>query len=267
MGSDRGTKTWKCGDGTCLRTVGIFASVSLFFFLIFYSKHTPSGVAVPALALYGDGVPSPPLLLPVNVSWPELATSLSPDIAYPMYQSLLGIIKNWNPDEADPPEHFTETLQHFNYSCPQQRETARKFLEAELPFKMYGVPEFDAVSEKWTDEYLATNFNYMGKDRVEKAETNHFMFWNPRSRNIQDYKPPTEHIKMSFGEFVQLAHRADNEKMSSEKEHFYFTTGVKAQDDSTFIGKDLSLFSTRQNNFFIRDVKQNKGIQCRFGMR
>jgi len=36
---------------------------------------------------------------------------------------------------------------------------------------------------------------------------------------------------------------------------------------STFVGKDLALFSSMENNFFVFKVAKNKGIQCRFGMR
>lgn len=45
---------------------------------------------------------------------------------------------------------------------------------------------------------------------------------------------------------------------------YYYVSGER---DSTFIARDLKLFSTTQNNFFITNVKANKGIQCRFGMR
>lgn len=36
---------------------------------------------------------------------------------------------------------------------------------------------------------------------------------------------------------------------------------------TTFVGKDLELFSEMENNFFVFNVEKNKGIQCRFGMR
>jgi hypothetical protein len=34
----------------------------------------------------------------------------------------------------------------------------------------------------------------------------------------------------------------------------------------TFVSRDLPVFSTKTNNFFITDVDANKGIQCRFGI-
>jgi hypothetical protein len=36
---------------------------------------------------------------------------------------------------------------------------------------------------------------------------------------------------------------------------------------SKIIEVDLPLFATKEDNFFISNVRANKGIQCRFGMR
>lgn len=34
----------------------------------------------------------------------------------------------------------------------------------------------------------------------------------------------------------------------------------------TYIARDLPVFSTKTDNFFVSNVKANKGIQCRFGI-
>jgi hypothetical protein len=68
-------------------------------------------------------------------------------------------------------------------------------------------------------------------------------------------------------QFIDIAHKADTDKLSSEAPHHYLTCGVEKGDRQSFIGKDLSLFSTNTDNFFVRNVRLNKGIQCRFGMR
>ena len=39
---------------------------------------------------------------------------------------------------------------------------ARKFRDAELPFKLYGIPEVSAATKKWTDEYVAEQFDGRG---------------------------------------------------------------------------------------------------------
>lgn len=267
MGSDSTNKPRR--TGRVISAIAFTGSFGLLFYLL-ASTHSersvperpydaPSTLRGSSIASAGTNA----LMESVSITWPERVTAYTP--AAVQHGSLLDIIQRWNPDIMEPPLVFTETLQHFNYSCPVERAVAAQFLEAEMPFKVYDVPEFDDVSARWTDDYLIRNIKNAG--RVERAETNHFMFWNGRSRGIRDFNPPTEVVEMRFPEFLRRAHAADKKNLSSEAEHFYFTMGVSKQDKRTFIGQDLSLFSTKQNNFFIRDVTKNKGIQCRFGMR
>lgn len=96
-------------------------------------------------------------------------------IDYPNYRKLYEIVNTWNPDEPEPPSNFKETIQHFNYSNPLERKMAAQYRDAEVPFKIYNVPEFDTVTQKWTDEYLQESFKTMDDFHVEKSETNHFM--------------------------------------------------------------------------------------------
>jgi hypothetical protein len=196
------------------------------------------------------------------IEWPDLVQDVPYN--YPKYDSLLNIVKNWNPDDPDPPTHFTETLQHFNYSCPKERSIARLFLEAEIPFKLYDVPEINNVVDKWTDEYLLEEMKSV-HPRVEKSTTNHFMFFHPVKSD--SFVPPQELVQMSFDEWLLLSKKADAEKLGKDSVHYYFTTGVERYDKATYIGKDLDIFSTRKENFFVRHPEKNKGIQCRFGMR
>jgi hypothetical protein len=69
---------------------------------------------------------------------------------------------------------------------------------------------------------------------------------------------------MSFKEWLTRAKNADINKLSNTSEHFYFHASERT---SRFVSQDLQLFSTKTNNFFVSNVKANKGIQCRFGMR
>jgi hypothetical protein len=210
--------------------------------------------------------PAPPPPLPdIHVEWPALLPA--PTSTYPQYQSLLTIVKNWSPDDPDLPPRFTETLMHFNYSDPVERSYAEKFRDAEVPFKVYGVPEFNAVAGLWTDDYLQKSL--VGKEQhVEKSDTNHFMYWTPRGKPDPEYEPPTEFITMSFEEWLKIAKSADTSKQRNDTVHYYFMTSAPPRDNKkSFISRDLSLFSTETNNFFITNVPANKGIQCRFGMR
>jgi len=92
------------------------------------------------------------------------------------------------------------------------------------------------------------------------------MYWNGR-RNDPEYVPPTEIIDEKFPAWRKKAQYADDMKISNASEHFYFMTNSNVGDTGTWIAKDLDIFSTDTENFFITNVEANKGIQCRFGMR
>src|SRR5690606_15213468 len=79
------------------------------------------------------------------------------------------------------------------------------------------------------------------------------------------YKPPTTVMKMNFREWLQLAKNADETKLESEADHYYFMVGTgPGQRTGHFVADDLPFFSTYEPNFFITNVAANKGIQCRY---
>ena len=190
---------------------------------------------------------------------------------YPIYTTLLDVVEGWNPDKPEPPTQFKETLAHFDYGNPDEMEIALALREAEVPFKVYNVPEFDEVSDKWTTDYLSKHFDEgHGHSSVEKSKNNHFMFWTQK-RNFkgrEDYTPPTSIVKMTFAKWLENAKAADRDKWPAEKEHFYFMYGTsRATRGTTFMSEDLEHFSSKKDNFFVFRPDLNKGIQCRFGMR
>ena len=197
------------------------------------------------------------------IEWPPLQ-KYSPS-NYPKYRPLLEILESWNPDIADQPDRFVETLQHFNYSDPHERRIAETYRDAEVPFKVYDVPEFEKARLKWTKSYLTDRLSGK-KCRVEKSKNNHFMYWTKRNsfKRSSEYVPPTDVIDMTFDQWSSVAERADVMRISNSSEHFYFMA-----DDhiAPFVREDLPLFSSSTPNFFIVNPDANKGIQCRFGMR
>ena len=105
-----------------------------------------------------------------------LEPTVSPD--YPPLESLLSLIKRWNPDDAgNAPTPFIERLQVFDYSDPEQRRISEIYRNAEVPFKIYNIPELDEVVKKWSDEYLLSRFGARTDAHVEQSEDNHFMYW------------------------------------------------------------------------------------------
>ncbi len=202
-----------------------------------------------------------------NIMWPTILSAVPTDNSYPVYDSLLNIVTNWGPDDPEIPATFKESLQHFNYSNPIERDIAFKFRDAEIPFKVYNVPEFEAAKLKWNDEYLSSQLRGRFSSHVEESTSNHFMFWKSKG-SIKGYKPPTSIVQMSFDEWVKKAHHADDTKLSSDSIHHYFMTNAPPRDNGrTFVSRDLPSFSSDESNFFLKSPKANKGIQCRFGMR
>ena len=190
--------------------------------------------------------------------------------SYPSYLDLHDVVTSWNPDNPDPPSLFRETLAHFNYSNLAERAMAEQYRNAELPFKVYDVPDFDAVSRKWDDSFLSREFRKLGSVHVERSDNNHFMYWTMKGgREPEGYIPPTEIIDdMDFDEWVKLAHKADATKVDNATEHFYLMASSSPGDRGrVFIARDLKLFSTPEANFFITRPHANKGIQCRLSMR
>lgn len=189
---------------------------------------------------------------------------------YPRYLKLADVVKGWNPDLPDPPRVFRETLQHFNYSNPAERAMAVEYRNAELPFKVYNVPDFDRTAARWTDAYLSDEFGKLGSVHVEKSVNNHFMYWSLKNgRDSTGYTPPTEILHgMTFDEWLQVALEADRSKMSNATEHLYLMSSSAPGDRGrSFIARDLKKFSTASANFFITNPNANKGIQCRLAMR
>jgi hypothetical protein len=165
----------------------------------------------------------------------------SPDGNYPVYNNLLNIIENWNPDNPEIPVDFVETLQHFNYSDPVERAYAEKFRNAELPFKVYDVPELNSVIHKWNDDYLSS---VMEKNlRVEKSKDNHFMYFkaSPRKK-FKDWAPPQEVLTLSFDNWLQRAKQADIEKLDHDAEHYYLTIGSTSRYDQTFFNSGFYFY-------------------------
>lgn len=230
----------------------------------------------------------PTLHFPPSVA--DVPEELPEGIAYPQYRPLLDILADWNPDIADPPSHFTETIQHFDFSNATERAMAATFRNAELPFKVYNVPEFEEVRQKWTDGYLIRQMGTNSKVHVEKSDTNHFMYWTGRnlrtrtkktsrdtrqpgtSNSVESWEAPTDILRdgeMMFPEWLKIAKNADKLKPPSvNSTHFYFMhSSLKGDQGDTFIARDLRVFSSGLKNFFIVRPDLNKGIQCRFGMR
>ncbi len=74
----------------------------------------------------------------------------------------------------------------------------------------------------------------------------------------------------------RFARGADDRELGPEAQHRYLMMGTpplsallrgSSVRRSHFVTKDLPCFTPGTENFFVTDIRKNKGIQCRFGMR
>jgi hypothetical protein len=186
----------------------------------------------------------------------------TPSENYPITYDMKRVLDNWNPDVTDiPPMHF-ESICRFDYQTEYGKAIA--YRDAEKPFVVYNVPEVDAVVAKWSDlDYLN---NLLGAENMHQAETsvdNHFMFWKKKKKKIKDWNPPTGKKQISFVDWLKVA-VVNNNITLDDREHLYLRVNGKHQGDAIF--NELPFFAPKKS-LFIVDPREQRGINCRFGMK
>jgi len=178
------------------------------------------------------------------------------------------ILGAWPQDDLDqPPSPFVETLIHFDYNDPKQREASIQFRNLELPFKIYNVPELQHANQKWTDEYVAENFDgrterqrksgrklqgLRGGDAskqqnevdwekmpppspsqgtAQESHNNFFAFFAPQQWSVADMgSPPTKDNDWPFAKWAKHARYADQVGLNASEPHYYWQSGVPASE-------------------------------------
>jgi len=211
-----------------------------------------------------------------------------PASEYPPLKPLKQLMEDWNQDE----DYFgtiREGLHHFDYNDPRQMEMAKKYRDAELPYKLVNVPELIEANKKWTDEYVSRHFQngmtsaqeWLGhgdmppaRGLAQESPNNYFAFFSPNRWDLNTMGlPPVRHSDWSFEKWSQHARYADAVRLQPDRPHFYWQSGIDAderhKDKSqwTFISRDLPSFSSPMSNDVVFNVEEQKGIQCRFGER
>ena len=114
---------------------------------------------------------------PIKYELPSVIAKQVPDPSMGPFRPLLDILSDWNPDNPNQPESFREHLQYFDFGNPAELEMALAYRDAEVPFKLYNVSEFNLAAAKWSDAYLKDVFTRTRSTHVESSKNNHFMFW------------------------------------------------------------------------------------------
>ena len=189
-------------------------------------------------------------------------------LTYPQTFSAIDVINNWNPDNTEIPAKHYDTLCHFDYQDPVQNKLAFEYRDAEVPFVVFNVPEIDAVVKKWSDlDYLQKKLGSKTY-RTEKSDSNKFMYWNAgkqsaRSKKELNWKEPTEIIKSTFEDFIEVAIKGQNVSLEQRK-HEYFR--VSSDAGNPWVEAELPFFDAKKS-LFIKEPSEIRGIHCRFGMR
>jgi hypothetical protein len=220
-----------------------------------------------------------------SYEYPEKLQELPELGTYPQLVSMRELMDTWPQDDIDhPPSTIKERLIHFDYLNPLDLEAARKFRDAKLPFKLINVPEVIAAGEKWTDEYVALNFDGgaangkhrypLAKGTCQESPDNFFAFfaqggWPVETMGI----PPTRNNDLTYAKWAEHARYADASSLHANMPHLYYQAGVDKEERHmdpsqwTFISRDLPSFSSPSETFFVFEPESQKGIQCRFGER
>eukprot|EP00546_Thalassionema_frauenfeldii_P021955 CAMPEP_0178897006 /NCGR_PEP_ID=MMETSP0786-20121207/1503_1 /TAXON_ID=186022 /ORGANISM="Thalassionema frauenfeldii, Strain CCMP 1798" /LENGTH=462 /DNA_ID=CAMNT_0020567501 /DNA_START=421 /DNA_END=1809 /DNA_ORIENTATION=+ len=199
---------------------------------------------------------------------------------YPHLETMNELFTRWPQDELEkPPSPIIEQLIHFDFSDPKDLAMAKTFRDARVPFKVYNIPEILAAGERWTDEYVSSQFDRQDSSArshgtCQESHDNFFAFYSPATwhTNIMG-PPPYRNNDWTYQKWSNHAKYADVTSLSFDQPHFYWQSGVppserhEPKDKWTFVSRDLPSFSANTETFFQFQPEEQKGIQCRFGER
>mmetsp|Transcript_11789 Transcript_11789/g.32669 ORF Transcript_11789/g.32669 Transcript_11789/m.32669 type:complete len:711 (+) Transcript_11789:258-2390(+) len=201
---------------------------------------------------------------------------------YPEVKTLGQLLQNWPQNQDNLADKIHEALMHFNYSDPEERAMAVRFREARLPFKVYDIPDIDAVTQKWTDDYVHRQFDTtdnlegLQADGLCQESPDHFFaFFVPQLWQTGTFGlPPVRNNDWTYHSWSEHAKYADATSLESDRPHYYWQAGVTKSErfadpeKQSFISRDLkNTLGAEEDNFFVFNIDEQKGIQCRFGER
>jgi hypothetical protein len=231
--------------------------------------------------------PRPPLETPaldytdaVKYKYPPVQLDLPAQGTYPEFRKLGDVMKAW-PQDEDNHGIISESLLHFNYSDPVELEAARKFRDAELPFKLYDVPEITDAGILWTDEYLTKEFDDSGltvAGSVQEALSNYFLFfehWDLFTLGL----PPVRRNDWNYAKWNEHAKYADASRLPFDLPHYYFQAAhflgemYATRTAFSFFARDLPSFwyptdgGYNNETFFVFHPDARRELSCRFSER
>jgi hypothetical protein len=191
----------------------------------------------------------------------------APPPDYPYSWNVMNVIQNWNPATTTEPARLHQSLCVFDYDT--DFTVAQMYREAEVPFLMRNTPPLLEAAERWnrSPDYLSQLF----ESHLEKAEhshNNHFMYFKT-PHNLRQapegWTPPMELTQMTFQEWYKKAQTVTTDEQQQER-YYFRAKGVK-EGLNDFLYQELPIFEPIHNNFFMVSPEEQRGINCRFGMK
>ena len=192
---------------------------------------------------------------------------------------ILDILRNWNPDDVAIPARHHSTLCRIDYQADLAK--ALQYRDADVPFVVYNVPEFDETVRKWAQpgylEERLGNQPYI----VEVSKSNHFLFTTlstsqqreeqNRSRGPQvptvDRWPYARWLK----EAQKGAEAVPGPESERQRAHYYLRVEhADPSEGSAAIAQDMTIYARGNESSLFLDHDfgpSSRGIVCRFGMR
>jgi hypothetical protein len=202
-----------------------------------------------------------------------------PPPSYPIAWNVINVMQNWNPDdveEKDWPPLLYQGLCVFDWN--NDRQKAETYRRAELPFVIQNHPDLLRASERWTTPgYLSELIGGSLPESAEHSRDNHFMFWRIMKRFDQkNYTPPTSKVTMAYDEWLTKATSLQTQPNQAAQEHWYFRLNAvytsqgtlqNLPEAHTYLYDELPIFIPNKKDFFMVDPAEQRGINCRFGMK
>jgi Cupin-like domain len=191
-----------------------------------------------------------------------------PPLNYPSTFAAKTVLAHWNVDDLQVPTDY-----HYGSLCVldwrRDYETIQIYRKNEVPFVVMNHPEVYKTVQRWkSDDYLTELIGDGKPQRTEHSPNNHLMYWRSRGdQNPKDFVPPTEDILMSFTDWKQKADQIAYVSNAKDEPHWYLRYNAEKTTHNPTMYDELPFFNTDGPNAdFMVDKRQERGINCRFGM-
>ena len=212
-----------------------------------------------------------------------------PPQGYPMQWNLLNdILAHWPADDPEPPATSTvyQGLCVFDYQ--KDYDKAIRYRNAELPFIVRGDPAVAQAVERWNTPYYMEALLGDVPQGAEYSENSEFLYWtSANSKHDTNWKPPTQHLEMTYSEWLEKANLTDDKLLMPGMPHYYFkvvgctgaTEGYTSSRPCTvlqggehvpYLIDELPFYTQTKSSLYIKDTvegDETKAINCRFGMK